>query len=218
MALELYGHPFSSYCMKVIVALYEKGATFSLRILSPENPQIGEKFAALWPMEHMPLLVDDGVPVPESSIIIEHLDLTLAGRRMVPENATDALAVRFWDRAFDNYVMTPMQRIVFDFIRPPEARDAQGVADQRMRLTRAYRWLETRLPEAGWAADGAFTLADCAAAPALLYADWVHPIPDDAKRLRRYRERLLARPSVARVVDEARPYRHLFPLGAPARD
>jgi glutathione S-transferase len=119
---------------------------------------------------------------------------------------------------FDNYVMTPMQRIVFDFIRPAEARDATGVANARALLDRAYAWLDQTLPREGWAHERGFRLADCAAAPALFYADWVHPIGDAHANLRGYRARLLARASVARAVDEARPYRHLFPPGAPDRD
>jgi glutathione S-transferase len=137
---------------------------------------------------------------------------------MIPREATEALRVRFLDRVFDNYVMTPMQRIVFDFIRSPETRDPTGVAAARAMLDRAYAWLDSELPRAGWASGAAFTLADCAGAPALLYSDWVHPIPDTRANLQAFRRRLLARPSVARVVDEARPYRHLFPAGAPTRD
>jgi glutathione S-transferase len=126
--------------------------------------------------------------------------------------------VRFLDRVFDNYVMTPTQRIVFDFIRSKETRDPTGVAAARAMLDRAYAWLDAELPHENWAAGGAFSLADCAAAPALLYADWVHPISEAPTNLRAYRRRVLARPSIARVVDDARPYRHLFPPGAPTRD
>ena len=122
------------------------------------------------------------------------------------------------DRIFDNYVMTPMQRIVFDFIRAPADRDPAGVADAHALLDRAYAWLDGALAGRTWATGDAFTLADCAAAPALFYADWVHPIDGKHARLRGYRARLLARPSVARCVDEARPYRKLFPPGAPDRD
>lgn len=219
MALEVYGHPFSSYCMKVIIALYEAGAPFTLKILSADHPENGAAFASLWPLEHMPLLVDDGVAVAESTIIIEHLDLKRPGaRRLIPQDPAEALTARFWDRVFDNYVMAPVSRIVFDFIRAPDARDAHGVAEQRARLDRAYQWLNGRLPETGWACGATFGLADCAAAPALFYADWTHPISPDFGFVRAYRARLLDRPSVRRVVDEARPYRHLFPPGAPDRD
>ena len=122
------------------------------------------------------------------------------------------------DRIFDNYVMTPMQAIVFDALRAPDAKDPTGVEQARRPLDASYAWLDQRLPVEGWAAGPSFGLADCAGTPALLYADWVHPIPEALARLRAYRARALARPSVAAVVDDARPYRHLFPLGDPGRD
>jgi glutathione S-transferase len=126
--------------------------------------------------------------------------------------------VRFFDRVFDGYVMTPMNKIVGDHLRPEADRDPHGVADAREKLATAYRWIDANVPKEGWAAGEDFTLADCAAAPSLFYADWVHPIPEDCPNARAYRARLLARPSVARVVDEARPYREFFPPGAPDRD
>ena len=122
------------------------------------------------------------------------------------------------DRCFDNYVMTPMQKIVGDSLRAPENRDRFGVEEARAALDTAYGWLDGVMRERAWAAAGVFSLADCAAAPSLFYADWVHPITDAFPQARRYRQRLLARPSVARAVDEARSYRPLFPLGAPDRD
>lgn len=122
------------------------------------------------------------------------------------------------DRVFDNYLQTPQQRIVFDALRPAEHRDPYGVAEARKQLETSYRWLDAHLASRNWAAGDAFTLADCSAAPALFYADWTHPIAPEFATLKAYRQRLLARPSFARAVDEARPYRHLFPLGAPDRD
>lgn len=219
MPMQLFAHPFSSYCKKVLIALYERDVPFELKLLSSDEPENGATFARLWPLQHMPLLLDGDVPVRESSIIVEHLDLHHgAAAPMIPREVKEALRVRFLDRVFDNYVMTPMQRIVFDFIRSPGTRDPTGVAAAHAMLDRTYSWLDTELPRAAWADGAAFTLADCAGAPALLYADWVHPIPDGCANLKAYRRRLLARPSVARVVDEARPYRHLFPPGAPTRD
>ncbi len=122
------------------------------------------------------------------------------------------------DRVFDNYVMTPMNKFVVDTMRPEGAKDPAGVADARALLDKSYAWLDARLAGRTWAIGDAFTLADCAAAPSLFYADWVHPIGEEHAALRGYRARLLARPSFARTVDEARPYRRLFPLGAPDRD
>jgi glutathione S-transferase len=219
LSLKLYAHPFSSYCQKVLIALYENDTPFEWRLLSPENAGIMEEFASLWPIERFPLLVDDGRPVAEASIIIEHLALHHPGPvRLIPEDPTVALEVRMMDRFFDNYVSTPQQRIVIDSLRKPDDRDASGVAEARRMLDTAYRWLDTTMAGRTWAAGSDFGLADCAAAPALFYADWTHPIDPALATVRAYRNRLLERPSFARAVDEARPYRPLFPLGAPDRD
>lgn len=218
MTLKLYAHPFSSYCQKVLIPLYENGTPFELRLLAIGDETVAAELAALWPLERMPLLVDDGRPVMEATIIVEHLDLHHRGPvRMLPDDPRAALEVRFMDRFFDNYVMTPMQRIVFDAIRPEDERNPRDVAEARALLDEAYAWLDARMADREWAA-GAFGLADAAAAPALFYADWTHPIPETRANARAYRRRLLARPSFARAVDEARPYRAFFPLGAPDRD
>ncbi|NOV24975.1 glutathione S-transferase family protein [Cupriavidus necator] len=217
--MELYAHPFSSYCQKVLVALYENAIPFEFRMLSPDHAHNMDELGRQWPLRRMPLLVDDGRPVFESSIIVEYLDQHHRGPvRWLPEAPDAALRVRLLDRFFDQYVMTPMQRIVADYLRPAASRDAYGVAEHRKLLDTAYAWLETELASRQWAAGDAFTLADCAAAPSLFYADWVQPIPQACGNVRAYRNRLLARPSFARAVDEARPYRPLFPPGAPARD
>jgi glutathione S-transferase len=215
LSLELFGHPFSSYTWKPLVALYETDTPFTFRnIAGDEYPENEAAFLAAWPVGKFPLLVDDGVPVMESSVIIEH-----AAPAMVPEDRDLAEEVRLLDRIFDNHVMTPIQAIVAEHLpfitqSPDEAR----IARARAALDKIYPWLEERLAGRQWAAGDSFTLADCAGAPALFYADWVHRIPDDLATLKAYRSRVLARPSVARVVDEARPYRKLFPLGAPDRD
>lgn len=218
MALTLHAHPFSSYCQKVLIALYENATPFETRLVG--DAASFAEFAALWPIKRMPILQDDGRLVREATIIIEHLGLHHPGPvPLVPADAKAALDVRFMDRFFDNYVMTPMQRIVADHMRPPERRDAQTVEEARAMLDNAYAWLEQHLADGrAWACGAAFTLADCAAAPALFYADWVHPVGESRPALRGYRQRLLARPSFARAVDEARPYRPLFPPGAPDRD
>jgi len=175
-------------------------------------------FGVYLTLKRMPVLADEGRTVVEASIIIEHLGLHHPGSvRLVPEDPRAALEVRMMDRIFDNYVMTPMQRIVGDRIRAPEHRDARGVAEARQQLDIAYRWLDGALRGREWAA-GDFGLADCAAAPALFYADWVHPVGEGFPNVLAYRRRLLARPSFVRAVDEARPYRPLFPPGAPDRD
>jgi glutathione S-transferase len=219
MTLKLYAHPFSSYCQKVLIALYENGTPFEWRALSPDHPQVYEEFAGLWPIRRFPLLVDEGRIVAESTIIIEYLGLHYPGPvPLVPEDRHAALEVRGMDRFFDLYVSTPQQKIVFDRLRPEAERDPRGVADARAMLDTAYQWLERTMAARTWAAGERFSLADCAAAPALFYADWTHRIDAAFPNVIAYRQRLLARPSFARAVDEARPYRPLFPLGAPERD
>jgi len=219
MAMKLYAHPFSSYCQKVLIAFYENDTPFEFRMLTPDDAQMAAELEGLWPLKRFPVLVDDGRTVVEASIIIEHLGLHHAGPvRLIPADARVALEVRFMDRFFDNYVATPQQKIVFDRIRSAENRDRQGVAEARAMLDTAYRWLDEAMTGREWAAGAAFSLADCAAAPALFYADWTHPIDEVFANVHAYRRRLLARPSFARAVDEARPYRPLFPLGAPDRD
>lgn len=214
--MKLYVHPFSSYCQKALIALYENATPFEYRNL--EEPSAGAELAALSPLGKFPVLVDGNRTVLESSTIIEYLQLHHPGPvRLVPDGEAGVQA-RMLDRLFDNYVMTPVQKIVGDRLRPEEARDAYGVAEARSMLGRIYAWLDERLAGCTWATDEGFTLADCAAAPSLFYADWVNEIPAEHANLRAYRARLLARPSVARAVDEARPYRRLFPLGAPERD
>ncbi len=219
MKAILYAHPFSSYCQKALIALYEYAVPFELRLLGPDTPANFSELTRIWPLQRFPVLVDDGRHLMEASIIVEHVTLHYAGSMsLLPTDAKVALDVRFMDRFFDNYVMTPMQRIVADAMRAPDRRDAQTVADARALLETAYAWLEARMVGREWASGDAFSLADCAAAPSLFYADWAHPIAARFAHVLAYRKRLLSRPSIARVVDEARPYRNLFPLGAPDRD
>ncbi len=216
MGPTLYAHPFSSYCQKVLVALYENGVPFTYRSL--DEPGAYADMAALWPLNRFPVLVDEAETLVESSIIIEHLGLRYPGPvRLIPESPTAALTVRFMDRFMDNHIHTHVQKIVGDALREPGEHDAKGVELAHAALDTALDWLETRIDEP-WATRDGFSLADCAAAPALFYADWVHPIEARCPRVRAYRARLNARPSVARCIDEARRYRHLFPLGAPDRD
>jgi glutathione S-transferase len=217
MALTLYAHPFSSYCQKALIALYENATPFVFRMLGDAGAMA--ELEALWPMKRFPVLVDGERTVMEATIIIEHLGLHHPGPvRLVPADAKAALEVRAMDRFFDNYIMTPQQKIVFDAIRKPENRDRYGVDEARAMLDTAYRWLDGKMAGRDWAAGDSFSLADCAAAPALFYADWTHAIGERFGNVRAYRRRLLARPSFARAVDEARPYRQFFPLGAPDRD
>lgn len=217
MSLQLFAHPFSSYCQKVLVALWENEIPFAYRHL--EDPEAAAERATLWPLGKFPVLVDEGQTVVESSIIIEHLDLRHArSLRLVPEDKRAALEVRFMDRFFDNYVMDAMAKPVFEALKGEAGRREQAMAEARQALDTAYGWLESRLQNRTWAAGESFSMADCAAAPSLFYADWVHRIGPEFVRLREYRAQLLARPSFARAVEEGRPYRSYFPLGAPDRD
>jgi len=218
MSLQLFAHPFSSYCQKALIALYENHTPFTYRTL--EDKDANAELAALWPLKRFPVLVDGGRTLPEASIIIEHLAIAHPGPvQLIPASPAAALEVRLMDRFFDNYISTPQQRIVFDAIRPAESRDAYGVTEARTMLDTAYRWLDQMLADGrAWACGAHFSMADCAAAPALFYADWTHAIAPTFANVHAYRQRLLARPSFARAVDEARPFRTYFPLGAPDRD
>jgi glutathione S-transferase len=172
-----------------------------------------------WPFARFPILVDDGRTIVESTIIIEHLMLKHGGRvRWLPDDPFEALEVRFLDRFFDNDVMTAMQKPVFEALKSNGARKDEAMAEAGRALDLACGWLEQRLKGRTWAAGETLSLADCAAAPSLFYADWVHPIAAPFAKRRPYRSRLLAWPAFARAVDEARPYRQYFPLGAPDRD
>jgi glutathione S-transferase len=214
--MKLYAHSFSSYSQKVLIALYENGTPFEYRNL--EDAAASAELASLWPLKRFPVLVAHGSTIMETSTIIEYLQVHHPGPvRMIPEGDA-GIGVRMLDRIFDNYVMTPMQKIVLDQLRPATNRDAHGVAEARGILDRIYAWLDQRLAGREWIAGDRFTLADCAAAPSLFYADWAHEIPSTRPNQRAYRKRLLAHPSVARCVNEARPYRSYFPLGAPDRD
>lgn len=217
--LELYGHPFSSYTWKAEIALYEKELDFTLRVIEPDQPEHVETLRGHWPLGKFPMLLDDGRPVIESSIIIEYLDRRFPeARPMLPRDADAAFAVRFMDRVFDNHVMGQVQAVVYEYLIDAANPDQDRITRARAALDLIYAWLDPRLDGADWAVGDRFTLADCAAAPSLFYADWVRPIPPELRNLKHYRANLLARPSVARCVEAARPYRELFPLGAPDWD
>jgi glutathione S-transferase len=219
MSLVVYGHPFSSYTQKVLIALYENGTPHAFRCLGPDFAEHAAEWLRRWPLGKFPLLVDGDRSVVETSIIIEYLQLVHPGPvRLLPPDPMAALQVRFLDRFFDLHVMTPVQHAVLGAMTgdPVKRREAETFAAEK--LERAYAWLEGELAGRTWATGADFTLADCAAAPSLFYADWTHRISGTYPVVRAYRARLLARPSFARAVEEARPFRSLFPLGAPDRD
>ncbi len=218
MTFQFFGHPFSSYCWKVLIPLWADGTQFDYRVIDEKHPRNMEELERNWPFRQFPVLLDDGKPIVEASIIIEHLQAHHPGtNQWIPDGALGR-KVRFLDRFFDLYVMNNMTYPVFDKLRPEGKEDPYGVEQAMKRLNLAYNWLEANLGDGPWAAGETFTLADCAAAPSLFYADWVERIGPDRPRLAAYRARLLAHPIVARAIDEARPYRAFFPLGAPDRD
>ena len=218
MTLQLFAHPFSSYCQKVLIALWADGTEFEYRMLDQEHPENMEELQRRWPLGQFPVLVDGDDTVAETTCIVEHLQARHPGpNRWIPDGETGR-RVRFLDRFFDLYVMNTMAVAVFNAIRPEDNRDPYGVEKAMAQLRIAYDWLQDNIGDGPWAVGGQFTLADCAAAPSLFYADWVEEIGPGRPRLAAYRARLLAHPIVARAVDEGRPYRHFFPLGAPDRD
>ncbi|MGE5562299.1 MAG: glutathione S-transferase family protein [Bacillota bacterium] len=214
--MSLFGHPFSSYTWKVLIALYADGTGFEFRQV-PEDQENYAELKRIWPFGKFPLLLDNGEPVMETSCIIEHLQAHHRGPNAWIPNGELGRRVRFLDRFFDLYVMDQMSVAVFNALRPEDARDQYGVDRAMERLAMAYDWLEANL-DGEWAAGEQFTLADCAAGPSLFYADWVLEIGPARPKLSAYRARLLEHPAVKRCVDEARPYRPYFPLGAPDRD
>ncbi len=212
MSLVLHYHPLSSCSWKVLLALDEMGIAFT-----PEVVQLGDatpaEFLALWPTGKIPLLVDGDRVVPETSIIIEYLGQGHAapGRALLPDDPGSALETRLLDRMLDLYVMTPMQAIVADRLRAESERDPLGVAKARETLSMAYGLLDARLAGRTWMAGESFTLADCAAAPALFYATTVVPLPAACARLGDYVERVLQRPSMQRVLEAAQPFFAYYP-------
>jgi len=218
VTLQFFGHPFSSYTQKALIALYADGTPFEYRLLEQDHPENMEELARHWPFRQFPLLLDDGQPIVEATCIIEHLQACHPGpNRWIPHGGAGR-RVRFLDRFFDLYVMDQMTVPVFNALRPEGSKDPYGVDKAMGRLRTAYDWLESNLGDGPWAIGDSFTLADCAAAPSLFYADWVQEIGPSRPKLAAYRARLLAHPVVTRCVDEGRPYRHYFPLGAPDRD
>jgi glutathione S-transferase len=216
VSLVLYQHPFALYCWKALIALYEREIPFTAVLVEADRSVLAD----LWPPSSIPLLVDDGDAVAESSVVVEHLDRHGVAPPLVPSDRDRALRARLWDRVADSYISTPVQTVIFDALRPADAKDPYGVDRAHETLELGYTTLETHLDAHSdeWLAGDAFTLADCSAAPALHYGDVLHPVdPDRHPALATYLNRLMVRPSVARVVDEARPYRQLFPLPWPKR-
>ena len=214
MSLTLHYHPLSSFCQKALVALYENDTPFQPYLVDLADDASAAAFKALWPIGKFPVLRDDARErtVPESSIIIEYLAEHYPGPvELVPRDTDFARQVRFRDRFFDLYLQVPMQKIVGDRLRPPDKKDLYGVEQARAQLQTALGMLDRDMAAKTWALGEAFTMADCAAAPALYYTNLVAPFADSHRNAAAYLDRLMQRPSFARAVKEAGPYRHLFP-------
>jgi glutathione S-transferase len=216
--LVLHEHPFAAYCWKPLIALYELGLPFERHTVTDEASR--QELAEIWPLAKIPVLRDEtaGLTLPESTTIIEYLDALAPGPpRLVPADPAAALQARLWDRFHDQYIANPMQKIVGDNLRPDGRTDPEGVEEARRTLDTAYTVLEAQLAGSTWTAGPEFSLADCAAAPGLFYTHAIHRWDEtNHPNITRYYRELMQRPSVARVVDEARPFRDLFPMAWPA--
>jgi len=212
-ALILHYHPLSSYCQKVLIAIDVLGVEVEKRLLNLGDPAERAAYRSLWPVGKMPLLVEQGRAIPETSIIIEYLQRHHArsGRLLIPNDPDAALEVRLWDRIFDQYVMTPMQAFTADLLRAEKDRDALNVSQARETLLTAYELINQRFEGRAWAAGNEFSMGDCAAAPALFYAVTYLPIPPQHECLAAYFDRLMDHQSVARTIDQARPYFKYYP-------
>jgi glutathione S-transferase len=222
VSLTLYMHPLASFCHKVLIALYENDTPFTPRVIDFANAEDKAELFNAWPVGKFPLLIDGERQrtVPESTVIVEYLNRFFPGPvTLLPTDPDAQHEVRLWDRFFDNYVQFPMQRIVGDRLRPEAERDARGGDEAKASLRVAYDMLEKQCASGAWATGAEFTMADCAAAPALFYAGIVVPFSEGHRSLRAYFDRLMTRPSVKRTIDEARPYFPNFPFNddIPAR-
>ena len=214
MSLKLYFHPLSSFCWKALIALYENDTPFEPHIVDLSDERSRAGFLEIWPIGRFPVLRDDARDrtIPESSVLIEYLDQHHPGRtRFLPADADLARQVRFRDRFYDLYLMQPMQKIVTDNLRPAGANDPHGVEQAKALLQTSLGMADRDMAGKTWAMGETFTMADCAAAPALFYADKVMPFRETHRHAAAYLGRLMQRPSFARVLDEAQPYFNMFP-------
>jgi glutathione S-transferase len=214
MSLKLYFHPLSSFCQKVLIALYENRTAFEPHIVDLGDESSRATFLKVWPIGKFPVLRDErrDRTIPESSAIIVYLDEHYPGPvPLLPKGADLVWQVHLWDRFYDLHVNEPMQKIVTDRIRPAGRKDPLGVEQAKARLQTAYGLVEERMSRQTWAAGADFSMADCAAAPALFYANKVTPFGEQNPHTASYFQRLLERPSYARTLEEAQPYLRLFP-------
>ena len=215
MPLKLYMHPLSSFCQKVLVALYENATPFEPELVDLGNEISRADFLKVWPVGQFPVLRDGDRVIPESSIIIEYLAQHYPGKiPLIPDDADRARETRQEDRFYDLRVQVPMQKIVGDRMRPDGQKDPFGVQQARAQLQTAYSLIDRTMSTRLWATGDQFTMADCAAAPALFYANWALPLSGNLRHARAYHDRLMLRPSYVRAIEEARPYFALFPQAA----
>jgi glutathione S-transferase len=214
MSLTLYFHPLSSFCMKVLIALYENDTPFTPHIVDLMDEKAAANLKKLWPIGKFPVLRDEvrGETIPETSIIVEYLDRHYPGRtRLIPMDAARAMQMRLQDRIFDLYVNAPMQKIVTDKLRPAGRNDPHGVDAAKALLQTSLGMVDREIAGKTWIMGGDFTMADCAAAPALFYADKAMPFGETHENAAAYLQRLMQRPSFARALNEAEPYFAMFP-------
>lgn len=214
MSLTLYFHPLSSFCQKVLTALYEKELVFEKSVVDFMDPAASASFSEIWPIRQFPVLRDTArdKTIPESSMIIEYVDQHFPGAiRLLPERAEEAFETRWFDRVFDLHVQVPMQKIVTDRLRPEGKNDSFGVEEAKAKLNTVYGVLAEKLDDKTWAIGNRYTMADCAASPALFYANMAVPFGAEHANVSRYLDRLMQRPSFARVIEEARPYFDMVP-------
>jgi glutathione S-transferase len=215
VSLKLYFHPLASFCHKALIALYENDTAFDPIIVDLGDEKSRNAFRKVWPMAKMPVLHDEARnhTVAESTIVIEYLDTFYPGvARLIPADPDQAWQTRFWDRFYDHYVEMPITKIVTDRLRPDGANDTHGVEQAKLQLHEAYKIAESAMQSKIWATGNDFSLADCSAAPALFYANTIIPFGSNEKNLSAYLDRLMARRSFTRVLEEAQPYFNLFPL------
>lgn len=207
--LVLFYHPLASYCHKVLIALYENGTEFEKHLVDLGDPAQRAELQSLWPLAKFPLIRDQDRTVAETSVIIEYLDRHHGGRHpLIPVDWEAALEVRLWDRVFDNYVQGPMQQIVSERLNGSNA----DTSAERAMLNSVYRMIDHHLSSRAWISPRGFSMADCAAAPALFFASTLEPLPGELDHLGAYFNRLMDRPSVKRVLEEARPYFAMYPF------
>jgi len=215
MSLKLHFHPLASFCWKALIALYENNLPFEPVIVDLGDAASRDAFAAVWPLAKFPVLRDEarGCTVAEATVVIEYLDAHYpGGTRFIPSDADAAWRTRMWDRVFDHYIHEPMQKIVTDRLRPPGRNDPHGVEEAEALIRQTYALVDGKVGSKTWAMGDDFSLADCAAAPALFYANTILPFDESHANLPAYLTRLMKRPSFARVLKEAEPYFGMFPM------